>query len=439
MAQLPGPLLQRLRRPFRQWTAGSYALESPSFLGGLLVVLLVLLPFLENAQIGVLTLAIAIGWGMRWLGDCPAWTPIHGPLMAYWILATIATLLSPVRLAAFDGWIKLTLYFVGFAAFHQVLSCGAWRSRLVGAYLISTLWVNAYGVQQYVLGAQELATWTDPTSTLAGITRVYSFLGNPNLLAGYLIPSVPLAIAALGIWRRWSLRLLAAVVALSSIFVITQTFSRGGLLAIAVDLAAIALLGVWWFGRTLPGWAFPTFCGGSLATILVAAAVIPPIRQRLGSILLGTGDSSNNFRVSVWGAVLRMIQARPILGIGPGNRAFNQIYPLFQRSGFSALGAYSVPLELAVETGVLGLICYGWLVVTILVLAWRQVQRCRAESNSEGLWLLGAIAAILGMATHGLVDTIWYRPQVHLLWWLAVALVASFHPLPGTDHSHESP
>jgi putative inorganic carbon (HCO3(-)) transporter len=395
-------------------------------LGSLLTGLLFLLPFLESAQIGVVTIAIVLTWGMRWLGDRPAWTPIHVPLMLYWVLATVATLLSPVWAAALDGWIKLTLYFLSFAAFHQVLVAAGWRSRLVGAYLVSTLWVNAYGVQQFVLGAQELATWTDPTSTLAGITRVYSFLGNPNLLAGYLVPSVPLAIAAVGIWRRWSLRFGAGIVALSSVFVITQTFSRGGLLAIAVTLASCVLLGVWWYGKRLPGWIVPAFWGGSMGAILLAAVVVAPIRQRLESIFLGTGDSSNNFRVSVWGAVLRMIQARPLLGIGPGNRAFNQIYPLFQRSGFSALGAYSVPLELAVETGILGLVCYSGLVGTVLWLAWQRVQHYRLAMDADGLWLLGAIAALLGMLTHGLVDTIWYRPQVQLLWWFTVAMVASF-------------
>jgi putative inorganic carbon (HCO3(-)) transporter len=29
------------------------------------------------------------------------------------------------------------------------------------------------------------------------------------------------------------------------------------------------------------------------------------------------------------------------------------------------------------------------------------------------------------MMAHGLVDTIWYRPQVQMLWWLAVALITA--------------
>jgi len=47
--------------------------------------------------------------------------------------------------------------------------------------------------------------------------------------------------------------------------------------------------------------------------------------------LAGRADSSNNFRINVWAAVVEMIRDRPILGIGPGNTAFNKIYPLYQR------------------------------------------------------------------------------------------------------------
>jgi putative inorganic carbon (HCO3(-)) transporter len=40
---------------------------------------------------------------------------------------------------------------------------------------------------------------------------------------------------------------------------------------------------------------------------------------------------------------------------------------------------------------------------------------------------MAAIAAMLGMLAHGLFDTVWYRPEVNTLWWLMVALVASYY------------
>jgi putative inorganic carbon (HCO3(-)) transporter len=122
------------------------------------------------------------------------------------------------------------------------------------------------------------------------------------------------------------------------------------------------------------------------------------------------------------------------LGIGPGNNAFNKIYPLYMRPRYSALSAYSVILEIAVETGIIGLTCFLWLLVVTLRQGWLQLQRLRELRNTQGLWLMAAIATIVGMLAHGSVDTVWYRPQVNTLWWLMMAMIASFYQrLPKSD------
>ena len=418
---------RELIKPLQAWREGSH-LASTKFLGCLLVLMLGTLPFLENAQTGVIGAAAAIAWLMLWLSDRPEdsaklWTPIHTPLLVYWLIAVLATIISPVKIAAIDGLIKLTIYFLAFVSIHRVMGNG-WRSLLVGAYLVSALVASAYGVQQWYLGAPELATWTDPTSESAGITRVYSFLGNPNLFAGYLMPALPLgAIAALR-WQSLGMRILGAITAIMGAFCLVQTQSRGGLLGLAATVLVLAVLLVYWWGKRLPTWTLPAAFGGMAGAIAVGTFVIPALRTRVFSIF-GTADSSNAFRVNVWRAVINMIKARPLLGIGTGNKAFNIVYPLYQQSGYSALGTYSVPLEITVETGIIGFICYAWLIVTVIYQGWIALNHLRRDRNMDGLWVIAAIAAIAGMMVHGLFDTVWYRPQVQLLWWLAIALVSS--------------
>jgi putative inorganic carbon (HCO3(-)) transporter len=123
-----------------------------------------------------------------------------------------------------------------------------------------------------------------------------------------------------------------------------------------------------------------------------------------------------------------MIRARPILGIGPGNNAFNKVYPLFMSPKYSALSAYSIYLEILVETGIIGFSAFVWLLATAFTLGIRQIRRFQLEKNSHGFWLVGAIAGIVGILAHGLVDTVWYRPQISTLWWFLVALIASQSP-----------
>ncbi|MDR9404499.1 MAG: putative bicarbonate transporter, IctB family, partial [Halothece sp. Uz-M2-17] len=59
---------------------------------------------------------------------------------------------------------------------------------------------------------------------------------------------------------------------------------------------------------------------------------------------------------------------------------------------------------------------------------WQKITALREIREREGFWIIGAIAAMVGMLTHGLVDTVWYRPEISILWWLMVALVASYYP-----------
>lgn len=144
------------------------------------------------------------------------------------------------------------------------------------------------------------------------------------------------------------------------------------------------------------------------------------------SIFVGREDSSNNFRINVWMAVIEMIKDRPILGIGPGNDAFNKVYPRYQQPGYTALSAYSILLEIGVETGLIGIACFLWLILVTLTQAWQRLQHLRQIRSREGFWLMAAVATMVGMLAHGLVDTVWYRPQVSTLWWLMIATVASY-------------
>ena len=116
-----------------------------------------------------------------------------------------------------------------------------------------------------------------------------------------------------------------------------------------------------------------------------------------------------------------MVQDRPWLGIGPGNNAFNLVYPLYQQPKFNALSAYSIPLELAVEGGIPGLLAGVGLLFTSLRTGLTQL---RADS-AVALPALAAVAAIVGLGVQGITDTIFFRPEVQLIGWFSLATLAT--------------
>ncbi len=419
----------------RSWRQGSWLMQWAEPLGGLLVTIVFgVAPFVSNTLIGVLLMACAAYWILLTISDDAdpgsGITPIHLLVILYWGIAVVATALSPVRSAAMEGLTKLTLYILFFILMARVLRSPRIRSTLMTVYLLVALVVSIFGLRQWFFGADALATWVDPESSLAGTTRVYSFLGNPNLLAGYLLPAVVFSAAAVFAWKRWLPKALAVIMWLANSACLILTFSRGGWIGFVLANFCLLVLLVHWFSIYLPRfwrtWILPIVLGVSAAVVGLAILAVEPLRDRVLSMFSGREDSSNNFRINVWMAVIEMIKDRPILGIGPGNDAFNRIYPQYQATGFTALSAYSIFLEVAVEAGLIGLSCFIWILLVIFTQGWTQLQRLRKLGSREGFWLMAALATMIGMLAHGTVDTVWYRPQVSTLWWLMLALVTSY-------------
>jgi len=437
-------LLCRFFGLLQTWRQSSWLLRQPGVLGFLLVSLIFgLAPFVSTTLLGLLMVACGGFLGLVVLvdeGRQPWLTPVHLTVMLYWGVSVVATGLSPVRQAALSGLAKLTLFLILFWLMAWVLRSPRWRNWLIAIYLHTALIVSTYGLRQLYFGAEPLATWVDQESTLANTTRVYSYLGNPNLLAGYLIPAVALSAVAVFAWRGWLPKALALTMFGMNMICLVFTFSRGGWIGLVATMFVLLVLLVDWVSIHLPQLlrrlALQLVLGAATATVVLAVAFVEPVRDRAASFLAGRGDSSNNFRLNVWAAVLEMIRDRPWLGIGPGNDAFAKIYPFYQRPRFNALGAYSIFLEIAVETGLIGLGCFLWLVLVTLNQGWMQLRRLRSLANPQGYWLIGAIATVIGLMAHGLVDTVWYRPQVSTLWWLMVALIASFYQEPEAQLSH---
>lgn len=436
--------LHRLVGLVYTWRQSSIVIQWGDIIAVALVSLVYALsPFVSNALVGLILMACGAFWLLLTVSDevsptdIPKFTPIHLLVLLYWGISTVATALSPVRsgpfklpLAAFTGWQKLTLYLLLFALLARLLRSERLRSWLITLYLHVALIVSVYGMRQWFFGAAQLATWVDPESPLSKTTRVYSYLGNPNLLAGYILPAVVFSFVAFFAWQSRVQKALAATMFVVNTACLVVTFSRGGWIGLVVSFFVLMLLLIYWWSVLMPTfwrtWSLPIILGSVTSILVLATLFVEPLRERVLSIFAGGKDSSNAFRINVWTAVIRMIQDNPILGIGPGNTVFNKVYPRYGLARFTALGAYSVPLEIAVETGFIGLTCFLWLVIVIFNTAIQQLRRLQQSRNPEAFWLIAAIATMAGMLAHGLVDTVWYRPEVNTLWWFMVALTASF-------------
>ncbi|MFN9619330.1 MAG: IctB family putative bicarbonate transporter [Synechococcaceae cyanobacterium] len=434
-ATAPTPLLLRWQGLLAATAPGRLESRLPLLAGLVLCALMAGLPLVTRGGLSLLIAACGLLW-LLWALRTKAegLGAIHLWLLGVLAIAVLATGFSPVPMAAFKGLMKLVSYLGVYALMRQLLaSAPLWWDRITAALLAGQLVTSVIGIRQLYGDPGALARWSDANSMAEGTIRIYSTLENPNLLGGFLLPTLPLAVVALLRWPGRPRRLFALASLVLGLVALVLTYSRGAWMGMVAALATIALLLVLRRSRTWPPlWRrlFPLLLlvGGSAALVLLVAAV-EPLRVRVLSLLAGREDSSNNFRINVWSAALEMIRDRPLLGIGPGNNAFNLIYPLYQQPKFNALSAYSIPLEWAVEAGIPGLLAG----VGLFLCAMRTGLRQLAGDGPLLLPSLATVAMFMGLAVQGITDTIFFRPEVQLVALFGLAtLAASRHGVGAT-------
>jgi hypothetical protein len=124
-------------------------------------------------------------------------------------------------------------------------------------------------------------------------------------------------------------------------------------------------------------------------------------------------------RLDLWRAAVHLFAARPVLGIGFDN--FRHLYgvELGLDSWDERVQANNLYLEVLVDTGILGLAAFAWLVARPLVDA---VRALRGKANYVAL---GAALGVVAFLVHGLLDVfLTFTPTVLLFWLLLATLMA---------------
>ncbi|MCX5921133.1 MAG: O-antigen ligase family protein [Candidatus Melainabacteria bacterium] len=349
---------------------------------------------------------------------------------------------------ALGGLFKMATFWAGYCAFRTVMV------ELPSSIPILMTVLIAFGLAETALAylqstskVAELATWTDPsTNPEDQLTRVYGTLKpyNPNLLAAYLL-------ATLGATFWWMGQLLAkltdpaalkqkllpwlgvTLVAFGAIaYGIVLTGSRGGYLGVAG--MAITCFGVMtplllWFDDTLKPitWLKKAWLAVTVGLVLLVGAMIlksSALQHRIASMLAFREDSSISYRMNVYASAWRMFLDNFWTGIGPSNTVFKKVYGFYMTPGYNALGAYSVPLEIALEQGILGLLVLFSFLTYLKIKTYALLTQWNGITLAKKLSTAAAALALVGFFYHGLFDTIWYRPAIQLLFWFFVAVWA---------------
>ncbi|MBQ3573470.1 MAG: O-antigen ligase family protein, partial [Clostridia bacterium] len=239
--------------------------------------------------------------------------------------------------------------------------------------------------------------------------RIYSTLGNPNVLGEYILLVLPVSIGLMWINKNPASKIVYAGISAVMFAALILTFSRGC-----------------WIGILFAAVIFITFAAGKLWGLgLLALPVLPmvlpeSIINRFASIG-DMKDSSTSYRVYIWMGTLSMIKDFWVSGIGMGQEAFTQVYPFYSYNGIVAPHSHNLFLQILVESGIAGIAVFLLIIFFYLrkVMVGYQVG---GKGDAMSTMMTAITAGICGFLVQGMFDNSFYNYRVMLVFWCTLAI-----------------
>jgi len=319
-------------------------------------------PLLAAALAAVLAFLFSVSWPLGWTGS-------------YTRYESLPIRLSYLGLAASAVWL---------------LRSRQARDWVVPAFVFGTAIASLEAVMQWAGNAP---------------FRPDGNLGNANLLAALIAMAVPLAVArglrtSQFVVAWW----LAAVVLVLGLLVSTSRSgdlgALAGCLALAVFLARRRFASM---PRLVAGVAV---LAGATVGLAVTAITVSPLSR--------LNDDPPSLRLHLWLDGLRMLLARPLTGWGEDTTGL--VFGQFLSHDYASLVTFdrihSGPLDVAATQGLFGLAALAWVLVTLLLGAWK----ARFPGDLAGLG-----AAMVGYSVWVIFNFDWV-PATGAFWLIAGTL-----------------
>lgn len=330
----------------------------------------------------------------------------------YGAIYIMATAVSVTRTQS----LKVGLLTVAFVLFYIVVVNAVETRRqldtLVFFMTAAGALVALYGFYQFMFPGKFGGVWVD-TDMFSDIAfRVYSTFGNPNVLGEYFLLIIPMGVAYFFTSKKPVMKLMYFAFVSAMMLCLVLTYSRGCYLGI---LAAAGVFLVLLDKRFI--------LLGVLGLIAMPFVLPDTIINRFMSIG-NMADSSTSYRVNIWLGTIAMLKDYWLSGIGPGEAAYNRVYPSYGYNGISAPHSHNLFLQVTCDTGICGLFAMVLLIIRYFRDTLNAVLNAKTRENK--ILAIGAVSSIVGFIVQSMFDYTFYNYRVMLLFWVALGLGTLF-------------
>ncbi|MBE6008157.1 MAG: hypothetical protein E7235_03040 [Lachnospiraceae bacterium] len=330
----------------------------------------------------------------------------------YAAIYMLAAMVSVARGASF----KIGLITAAFVLFYIVVVNAIETRRqldaLVFFMLSAGVLVALYGFYQFLFPGKFGGVWVD-TDMFSDIAfRVYSTFGNPNVLGEYFLLIIPIGVAYFFNSKKPLLKLIYFGAVSVMMLCLVLTYSRGCWLGI---MAAAGVFLVLLDKRFI--------ILGILALCAMPFVLPDTIINRFMSIG-NMADSSTSYRVSIWLGTIAMLKDYWLSGIGPGEAAYNRVYPSYGYNGVSAPHSHNLFLQITCDTGISGLFVFCFMILRYFRDSLSAVLNAKNKENK--ILAIGAVSSITGFMVQSMFDYTFYNYRVMILFWIVLGIGVIF-------------
>ena len=394
---------------------------------------------------------------------------LNWPITFFLVFNLVSVILSKYRYVSFEGFMGKSLQsaFIYF----NFIECINTRKRMktfLTVFTISGILICINGLYQHFVGHGFIH------GHLAHDGRISSSLRAHNDFAGYLIPFIPLLLVislhecftyttkftasrfSLGIGKRAGMLTVTAL----AIVCLGLTYSRGAWIAFIVVAALLGLLRkrsmfmgfiviVVFFGVFYPQLKSTRRVGfmvdfdlKNMATqedlTVKADEVQRPTApeegfgaQNIYTFLKGKLKTIKFFgasgRSEYWKEAVNIFKDYSVFGVGLNT------YSLIGKRYKITWGGYphNCYLQMAVETGTVGLASFLWIVFTVFKVSFKKIKKMRDPFLQAVL--LGSLAGYGGFLVHSAFDTNFYSVQLGSLMWIVMGLIVAIQKIETND------
>lgn len=336
----------------------------------------------------------------------------YNPLNKYILIYALVYFAATFTSVTVKGSLNGTVLSVAFMLFYFVVINAVQTKKqlyfLTFFFVCFGVLISLYGFYQYMNPSKFSGSWID-TEMFSDIGfRVYSTLGNPNVLGEYLLLTIPLAVSFFfsvkGIIKKGFFVIVGGIQMLCLIL----TYSRGC-----------------WLGILFAAMVFLILLDRRFILLVIIGLILLPfvLPETIINRFMSIGnmdDSSTSYRFFIYMGTISMLKDYWICGVGPGTAAFNLVYPSYAYDSITAPHAHNLYLQTMCDTGICG-------ITMLIAIIYRVFKSCaiglkNTTDKKDKIFIIGAISSLCGFYLQSMFDYTFYNYRVMFLFWAVVGL-----------------